>query len=112
LGLKVCQKIPKEKWKYIALTSMLGTFIPAFLFYSANSDISSVSSILNSLTRFKYPNSWSYSLGEFSKASVMGCCHRFDREFIGFNGAINHPEQNYYYSILVIIASTILSMSI
>jgi hypothetical protein len=34
----------------------------------------------------------------FSKASV-GCYHRFDREFIiGFNGAINHPEQNYYYS--------------
>jgi hypothetical protein len=29
IGFKSLSK-PKEKWKYIVLTSMLGTFIPAF----------------------------------------------------------------------------------
>ena len=51
IGFKSLAKIPKEKWKYIALTSMFGTFIPAYLFAIAQTEIdSSVSSILNSLT--------------------------------------------------------------
>jgi drug/metabolite transporter (DMT)-like permease len=44
-------KDSKEKWKFIAMTSMFGTFIPAFLFAIAQTEIdSSVTSILNSLT--------------------------------------------------------------
>jgi drug/metabolite transporter (DMT)-like permease len=44
-------KIPKHKWKYIVMTSMFGTFVPAFLFALAQTEIdSSVTSILNSLT--------------------------------------------------------------
>ena len=51
IGFKSLSKIPKYKWKYIALTSMFGTFIPAYLFAIAQTQIdSSVSSILNSLT--------------------------------------------------------------
>jgi drug/metabolite transporter (DMT)-like permease len=42
-------KDSKEKWKFIAMTSMFGTFIPAFLFAIAQTEIdSSVTSILNS----------------------------------------------------------------
>jgi drug/metabolite transporter (DMT)-like permease len=51
IGFRSLAKIPKFKWKYIALTSMFGTFIPAYLFAIAQTQIdSSVSSILNSLT--------------------------------------------------------------
>jgi hypothetical protein len=31
IGFRSLAKIPKFKWKYIALTSMFGTFIPAYL---------------------------------------------------------------------------------
>jgi drug/metabolite transporter (DMT)-like permease len=51
IGFRSLSKIPKEKWKFIAMTSMFGTFIPAFLFAIAQTEIdSSVTSILNSLT--------------------------------------------------------------
>jgi drug/metabolite transporter (DMT)-like permease len=101
-------KIPQNQWKYIALTSLFGTFIPAYLFSIAQTQIaSSVSSILNSLTPLN-----TLILGivvfrlEFKRTQVFGV-------FIGligtllliFNGAINNPNQNYYYTILVVIAS-------
>jgi drug/metabolite transporter (DMT)-like permease len=51
VGFKNILTIPLHKWKYIALTSLFGTFIPAYLFAIAQTEInSSVSSILNSLT--------------------------------------------------------------
>jgi hypothetical protein len=30
IGFRSLSKIPKEKWKFIAMTSMFGTFIPLF----------------------------------------------------------------------------------
>ena len=51
IGFKSLPTIAHHKWKYIAVTSLFGTFIPAFLFAIAQTQISStVSSILNSLT--------------------------------------------------------------
>ena len=108
IGFKSLTKIPQNQWKYIALTSLFGTFIPAYLFSIAQTQIaSSVSSILNSLTPLN-----TLILGivvfrlEFKRTQIFGV-------FIGligtllliFNGAINNPNQNYYYTILVVIAS-------
>lgn len=51
IGFNHLSKIPSYKWKYIALTSLFGTFLPAFMFATALKHIDgSVSSILNSLT--------------------------------------------------------------
>ncbi|PRZ24967.1 EamA-like transporter family protein [Flavobacterium granuli] len=108
IGFKSLFKIPKQKWKYIALTSLFGTFVPAFLFAMAQTEIdSSVSSILNSLTPLNtlILGALVFGVG-FQRRQVFGV-------FIGllgslllvFNGAMNHPDQNYYYAILVIIAS-------
>jgi drug/metabolite transporter (DMT)-like permease len=108
IGFKSLTKIPQNQWKYIALTSVFGTFIPVYLFSIAQTQIaSSVSSILNSLTPLN-----TLILGivvfrlEFKRTQIFGV-------FIGligtllliFNGAINNPNQNYYYTILVVIAS-------
>ncbi|HEY4618226.1 MAG TPA: DMT family transporter [Flavobacterium sp.] len=108
IGFKSLPKIPKGKWKYIAMTSMFGTFVPAFLFALAQTEIdSSVSSILNSLTPLNTLVLGFLVFGiNFQRRQVWGV-------FIGlvgslllvFNGAMNHPDQNYYYAILVIIAS-------
>ncbi|WP_414000021.1 DMT family transporter [Flavobacterium sp. W1B] len=115
IGFKSLSKIPKQKWKYIALTSLFGTFIPAFLFAIAETELdSSVTAILNSLTPLNtlILGATVFSVG-FHKKQLLGV-------FIGllgslllvFNGAMNHPEQNYYYAILVIIASVCYALNV
>ena len=108
IGFKTLPKIPSFQWKYIALTALFGTFIPAFLFSIAQKHISSsVSSILNSLTPLNTLVLGVLFFGlSFKRAQIFGV-------FIGLagslililNGAANHPEQNYYYAVLIIIAS-------
>ena len=108
IGFKTLPKIPSSQWKYIALTALFGTFIPAFLFSIAQKHISSsVSSILNSLTPLNTLVIGVLFFGlSFKRAQIFGV-------FIGLagslililNGAANHPEQNYYYAVLIIIAS-------
>ena len=108
IGLKSITQIKQHQWKYIALTSLFGTFIPAFLFAIAQTQISSsVSSILNSLTplntlilggiafglRFKRTQIWGVIIGLFGTLLLI------------INGAIHHPNQNYWYTTLVLIAS-------
>jgi drug/metabolite transporter (DMT)-like permease len=108
VGFKTLPSIPLYKWKYVALTSMLGTFFPAYLFAFAQTQISSsVSSILNSLTPLITLILGAIAFGvDFKRAQIVGV-------FIGLcgtlllilNGAVHHPNQNYFYTILVIIAS-------
>lgn len=108
IGFRSVLKIPGHQWKYIALTSLFGTFIPAYLFAIAETQIdSSITAILNSLTplntlilgavffgiTFRRSQIWGVIIG------LIGCL------LLVFNGAVNHPEQNYYYAILVLIAS-------
>jgi drug/metabolite transporter (DMT)-like permease len=108
IGFKTLPKIPSTQWRYIALTALFGTFIPAFLFSIAQKHISSsVSSILNSLTPLNTLVLGVLFFGlTFKRAQIFGV-------FIGLagslililNGAANHPEQNYYFAILIVIAS-------
>jgi drug/metabolite transporter (DMT)-like permease len=108
IGFRNLPKIPLHQWKYLALTALFGTFIPAFLFAIAQTQIdSSVSSILNSLTPLNTLIIGALIFGlQFKRIQIIGV-------FIGFigtsllilNGALHHPEQNYYYAILVLIAT-------
>jgi drug/metabolite transporter (DMT)-like permease len=108
IGFKSLSKIPKFKWKYIALTSMFGTFIPAYLFAIAQTEIdSSVSSILNSLTPLNTLILGALVFGlQFKRNQIFGILiGLIGSALLILNGAIHHPEQNYYYAILVLIAS-------
>lgn len=108
IGFKSLAKIPQHQWKYIALTAFLGTFIPAFLFAIAQTQIdSSVSAILNSLTPLNTMVLGVLAFGlSFRRAQVFGVIIGLIGTFLLIiNGAIHHPEQNYYYAILIIIAS-------
>lgn len=108
IGFKSLVKIPRFQWKYIALTATLGTFIPAYLFAIAQTQIdSSVSAILNSLTPMNTLILGALFFGlNFRKRQIIGV-------FIGLigtallilNGASHHPDQNYTYAILILIAS-------
>jgi drug/metabolite transporter (DMT)-like permease len=108
IGFKSLSKIPVHKWKYIALTSLFGTFIPAYLFAIAQTEIdSSVSSILNSLTPLNTLILGALVFGlQFKRNQIFGILiGLIGSALLILNGAIHHPEQNYYYAILVLIAS-------
>ena len=108
IGFKTLPKIPQHKWKYIAITALFGTFIPAFLFSVAQTQISStVSSILNSLTPLNTLVLGVFLFGlSFERKQIFGVIiGLIGSSILILNGAANHPEQNYYYAILIIIAS-------
>ena len=108
IGFKSLSKIPAFKWKYIALTSLFGTFIPAYLFAIAQTEIdSSVSSILNSLTPLNTLILGALFFGlQFKRNQIFGILiGLIGSALLILNGAIHHPEQNYYYAVLVLIAS-------
>ncbi|KUJ63400.1 permease [Flavobacteriaceae bacterium CRH] len=108
VGFSSLKKISKRQWKFIALTSVFGTFIPAFFFAIAETEVdSSIVAILNSLTPLNTLVLGIVFFGiQFQKRQVLGV-------FIGligcmllvFSGASNHPGQNYYYVVLVVIAT-------
>lgn len=108
VGFSSLKKISGRQWKFIALTSVFGTFIPAFFFAIAETQVdSSIVAILNSLTPLNTLVLGIIAFGiQFQKRQVLGV-------FIGLigclllvlNGASNHSGQNYYYLILVVIAT-------
>ena len=115
IGFKTLPKIPLGQWKFIVITSLFGTFIPAFLFSIAQKEIdSSISAILNSLTPlnalllgiviFKLDYKRNQIFGVF--IGLMGSL------LLVFNGALHHPNQNYYYAILIFIASVCYAINV
>jgi len=107
--------IQKDKWKWIAVSAVIGTFLPAFLFAFAETQIdSAVAAILNSLVPmntvliglavFKISTTKTQSLGV-----IIG--------FIGtavliISGSDLNPDQNYLYSGLVIICSILYATNV
>ena len=108
IGFRNLTEIPQYKWKYIAITAMFGTFIPAYLFSIAQTQInSSVSSILNSLTPLNTLILGIMVFGlDFKRTQIVGVViGLLGTLLLIFNGAANNPNQNYWYTILVLIAS-------
>lgn len=115
IGFKSLAKIPRVQWKYIALTATLGTFVPAYLFAIAQTQIdSTVSSILNSLTPLNTLIFGILAFGlSFRRAQIFGVIIGLIGTFLLIvNGALHHPEQNYYYAILVLIASVCYAINV
>ena len=108
IGFNSLSKIPRHKWKFIVLTSVFGTFVPAFLFAIAETELDSgVTAILNSLTPLSTLLLGILFFGvAFQKRQVWGVLIGLAGSLLlVFNGAVNHPNQNYFYAILVVIAS-------
>lgn len=108
IGFRKLKTIKHHQWKIIALTALTGTFIPVYLFSIAQTQISSsVSSILNSLTPLNTLILGALVFGlQFKRSQILGVViGLFGSALLIFNGAMTHPEQNYYYAILVLIAS-------
>lgn len=102
------KKIKKRHWKYIIYTALAGTFIPGFLFAFAITTIdSSIVSILNSFTPFNTLILGSIFFGfAFKKAQLYGVLIGLvGTSVLILKGADLHPNQNYWFALLIIVAS-------
>ena len=108
IGFKSLKKISKKQWKFIIFTSFFGTFFPAFLFAIAQKHISSsVSAVLNSLTPINtlLLGALAFKVG-INKNQIIGVIAGLLGSLVLIlSGAADHPEQNYWYSSLVIAAT-------
>lgn len=108
IGFKSLREIKKRHYKYIVLTALLGTFFPVFLFaYAVNGIDSSITSILNSLTPFNTFIVGALAFGfTFKKQQLLGIIiGLIGTVLLILKGADLNPDQNYWFSILVVIAS-------
>lgn len=100
--------ITKKQWYYIFLTALLGTFFPVFLFAFAISKIdSSIASILNSLTPLNtlIIGATFYGFAFLRKQIIGIIIGLLGAAFLILKGAQVHPDQNYFYALLIVIAS-------
>ena len=108
IGFKSLKQIKKRHYKHIVTTALLGTFIPVFLFaYAVNGIDSSIASILNSLTPFNTFIVGALAFGfTFKKQQLLGIIiGLIGTVLLILKGADLNPNQNYWFSILVVIAS-------
>jgi drug/metabolite transporter (DMT)-like permease len=108
VGFKSLKEIRPRHYKYIVYTAITGTFVPVFLFAYAVSGIdSSIASILNSLTPFNTFIVGALAFGfTFKKQQLLGILiGLIGTVILILKGADLNPNQNYWLSFLIIIAS-------
>lgn len=108
VGFKSLRQIEKRHWKWVAISGFISSFFPPFLFAMAQNEIdSAVASILNSIVPLNTVIVGATLFGIVSsRRQLVGV-------FIGLagtlllilTGAEFNPNQNYWYSILIIIAT-------
>ena len=108
IGLRTLRSVTKEQWKWIAISGMVGSFFPVFLFAFAQTEIdSSIASILNSTVPL-----FTIIVG-FFWFSILFSVRQFFGVMVGLLGAMLliilgadiNPEQNYKYAGLVLLAT-------
>lgn len=115
IGFNYVKKIKKHEWKWIAISAFSGTFIPAFLFAFAETEIDSgIASILNSTTPIMALifGAVLFSIA-YTRNQLIGV-------FVGLIGSLLliwsgteiHPDQNYWYAILVLLASVCYALNV
>jgi len=108
VGFRSLAAIPLHQWKYVALTSLFGTFVPAYLFAIAETKVSSsICSILNSLTPLNTLILGSVVFGlNFKRSQFLGVLIGLvGTAVLIFSGNNQEGSENYYYSVLVLIAT-------
>ena len=115
IGFRSMRTIKRHEWKWVLISGFLGTFIPAFLFAYAETEIdSAIASILNSITPLV-----TLILGivlfsiRFNKNQLIGVLVGL----IGclaliWEGASINPNQNYWYASLVLCASVLYAINV
>lgn len=108
IGFKKIKQIKPSQWKWIAISGLIGSLLPTFLFAYAETEIdSAVAAILNSTVPLL-----ALIVGLFFFGTIF-----IKKQFIGvvvglvgsialiLAGASLNPDQNYWYGVLPVIAS-------
>jgi drug/metabolite transporter (DMT)-like permease len=115
IGFKSLKTIETHQWKWIVITGLIGTFFPSFLFAYAETEVDSgVVSILYSLVPL---NTVLIGLAVFkiatSRTQVFGVILGFvGASMLIFNNMELHPDQNYLYAGLVVLATVMYASSV
>lgn len=108
IGIQKVKLIKKEHWKWIFLTSLAGSFFPVFLFAFAQEQLdSAVASMLNSLTPLYTVIFGIILFGvQTTKRQILGVLIGLVGALVLiFAGANFNPNQNYWYSIFIALAT-------
>jgi len=108
IGFNSFHKIEKRHYKPVVISAFLGTFIPVYMFALAETEIdSSIASILNSLTPLNtLIFGFFFFKMAFNKNQLLGVIiGLMGTLMLIVSGANLNPDQNYWFSIFVLIAS-------
>ena len=107
IGFREIKKIHKEQWLWLSISGFVGSFLPAFLFAMAQTQIdSSIVAILNSLVPlFTILIGLVFFAITFSKNQAIGVGVGLAGALIlVWFGASLNPNQNYWYASFILIA--------
>lgn len=108
LAFKSIFSLSKNLWIHILTTALLGTLFPVFLFAFAIHKIdSSIASILNSITPLNtlIVGVLFYGLTFLKKQLIGVIIGLIGAVFLILKGSQLSPDQNYYFALLIVIAS-------
>ncbi|WP_298755909.1 EamA family transporter [uncultured Psychroserpens sp.] len=115
VGLKSIKSIKKQEWKWVIISGFLGSFIPAFLFAIAETEIdSAITSILNSLVPLNaiLLGFAIFKIG-FTRRQFLGVIIGFiGTSILILRGADLNPNQNYLYAGFVIISTVMYALNV
>lgn len=115
IGYKSLRTILNPQWKWVILSGFIGTFLPAFLFAFAETEVDSgIVSILNALVPL---NATLIGLAIFKIASTKTQIFGVILGFIGasmliFNSMELNPDQNYLYAGFVVLATVMYGFNV
>lgn len=108
IGFNSLRTIGRKDWKWVALSGMVGSFIPMFLFAWAETEIDSgVVSILNSLVPlFTLFVGYGLFRISFTLNQILGVTVGLaGAGLLIYLGSTVNPDQNYWYTSAVVFAS-------
>ncbi|MDW5287245.1 DMT family transporter [Formosa sp. PL04] len=115
VGLKHVKTIDKPAWKWVILSGVFGSFIPAFLFAIAETEIdSAIASILNSLVPLQTVLvGFAVFQIASSKRQILGVALGFiGTALLVMKGADLNPHQNYLYAGYIVLATVMYAFNV
>ena len=115
VGFKSISRLTKRQWKWIVISGFLGSFFPVYLFAFAETEIdSAIASILNATTPLlTLIFGVLFFKSFFTQNKITGVIiGLLGTAGLIFSGASINPDQNYFYSFLVIIATACYAMNV
>ena len=115
VGFKSISRLTRRQWKWIVISGFLGSFFPVYLFAFAETEIdSAIASILNATTPIlTLIFGGLFFKAVFTQNKILGVIIGL-LGTIGliYSGATINPDQNYLYSLFVVIAAGCYAMNV